>query len=186
MKADNQVSWTDDELQLLDKLIKQGMSYDLISEQIHKSSKAIRGKAYIIYGTENLDKIIQGDIDPQKHEQQKRERNERRAEQKLRVQLVCKLTYILLIKRNSMEFGEFWQKDICYNWHDVKGCLAQEHDCDSCASFIRIRPQYCVRCGDTIISRDKENICRRCKDQRKKQAQRKYAIKNKFRAEEVR
>ena len=34
-----------------------GYDYDLISEHINRSSKAIRGLVYRSYGTENLDKV---------------------------------------------------------------------------------------------------------------------------------
>jgi hypothetical protein len=179
VRADNQIDWTDDELRRLDEYIKRGMSYELIAEQLGRSAKALRGKAYVLYGTEVLDKIIQGNIDPVKHEQQKQERNQRRREQKERSELMTKVITLLLIKRNAMAFGEYWQKEICMNWHDVRGCQAKEHNCDSCVSFIRIRPQYCVRCGATIINRDRGKICARCAEQRKKQAQRKYAITHK-------
>ncbi|MFA0816006.1 MAG: hypothetical protein ACC608_09495 [Anaerofustis sp.] len=184
IKANNQTKWTAGDIEALELFIKQGMSYEIMAEKMSgKSSKAIRGKVYTLYGSENLDKIIRGEIDNQKHERQKTERNQRRRDEKVRAELMKKVITLLMIKRNSMEFSEYWQKEICMNWNDIKGCLAKEHDCDSCSEFIRIRPQYCVRCGTTIISRDKEQICQRCKDQRKKQAQRKYAIKSKKQGE---
>jgi len=40
-----------------DELLDSGVSYEVMSEIIGKSVKAIRGKVYWIYGTETLDKV---------------------------------------------------------------------------------------------------------------------------------
>lgn len=58
LKADNHVKWTDTEKQEAIKMIQNGTPYSLIAECIGKSEKAIRGKVYIWFGTENLDKVI--------------------------------------------------------------------------------------------------------------------------------
>lgn len=57
IKADNHIKWTNGELARLKDLIMAGYGYDLISEHINRSSKAIRGLVYRSYGTENLDKV---------------------------------------------------------------------------------------------------------------------------------
>jgi len=49
--------WEDWQLKKLDELIDGGVSYEHMSEVIGKSVKAIRGKVYVIYGTEVLDKV---------------------------------------------------------------------------------------------------------------------------------
>ena len=49
--------WEDWQLKKLDELIDGGVSYEHMSEVIGKSVKAIRGKVYCLYGTENLDKV---------------------------------------------------------------------------------------------------------------------------------
>jgi len=49
--------WEDWQLETLDELLDSGMSYEHMSEVISKSVKAIRGKVYCLYGTENLDKV---------------------------------------------------------------------------------------------------------------------------------
>jgi len=57
IKADNHIKWQPQEFELLDRLIRNGTPYPLIAEQIGKSEKAIRGKVYVRYGLENLDKV---------------------------------------------------------------------------------------------------------------------------------
>lgn len=57
LKADNQIKWTAAEFALLEELIKTGYGYELISEKIGRSAKAIRGRVYCLYSTENLDKV---------------------------------------------------------------------------------------------------------------------------------
>lgn len=92
-----------------------------------------------------------------------------------RICLIIRLRDILLAKRNSMEFGEYWQKDLCQHWDDVKGCTAGCENCDECAEFQRIKPQYCARCGGTFYEREQSRFCQPCRAARKKAAQRKYA-----------
>jgi len=103
----------------------------------------------------------------QKERKVKREKFEQKA-------LIVQLQRVLLARRNSMEFGEYWQKDMCMNWDDVLGCKAGCTDCDSCTEFVRIQPQYCVRCGATFYERSPNRICSRCRAARKRQAYRKY------------
>lgn len=103
----------------------------------------------------------------QKERKAKRERFEQKA-------LIIQLQRVLLTHRNSMEFGEYWQKDMCMNWDDVLGCKAGCSDCDSCSNFIRIQPQYCVRCGATFFERTKNRVCAPCRAARKASAARKY------------
>ncbi|MBP3677410.1 MAG: hypothetical protein J6I97_03600, partial [Agathobacter sp.] len=57
VKADNHIKWNKADLQQLGYLIERGYGYDLIAEELGKSSKAIRGKVYATYLTENLDKV---------------------------------------------------------------------------------------------------------------------------------
>lgn len=103
----------------------------------------------------------------QKERKVKREKFEQKA-------LIVQLQRVLLARRNSMEFGEYWQRDMCMNWDDVLGCKAGCTDCDSCTEFIRIQPQYCVRCGATFYERFQNRICARCRAARKSQAFRKH------------
>ena len=74
------------------------------------------------------------------------------------------------------EYSEFWQKDMCLNWDDVKGCLACKNNCDSCTLFRRIPAQYCKRCGKDFFERKQNIFCSACRTARLHQAQKKYAI----------
>lgn len=56
VKADNHIKWTEEEELKLSELLKKGVGYESMSEQLGKSSKSIRGKVYRMYLTENLDK----------------------------------------------------------------------------------------------------------------------------------
>ena len=56
VKADNHVKWTEEEYNLLGEMLKDGKNYEYMSEKLGKSSKAIRGRVYCMYLTENLDK----------------------------------------------------------------------------------------------------------------------------------
>lgn len=49
--------WTDDMYRTIVKGIKNGDSYSLIAKRIGKSEKAVRGKVYNKYLTENADKV---------------------------------------------------------------------------------------------------------------------------------
>ena len=88
--------------------------------------------------------------------------------------LAIRLVNALRAYRNSMEYGEYWQKDMCQHWDEINGCTAGERNCDECAKFQRIHPQNCVRCGATFYERKPNRICERCRIQRKKQGYRKY------------
>lgn len=49
--------WTEEKKEMLIRLIEKGYSYELIAEQMEKSSLAIRGFVLRTYGVENLDKV---------------------------------------------------------------------------------------------------------------------------------
>lgn len=85
-----------------------------------------------------------------------------------RTTLAIRLCNILLAHRNSMEYGKYWQKDLCQNWNDITGCTAGCTDCDSCTEFRRIKPQYCARCGGTFYERRENRFCQNCRTARKK------------------
>ena len=57
VKADNMISWTDEEFKILAEMIKAGSGYHEIVNKIGKSEKAIRGKVGTTYYTEVLDKV---------------------------------------------------------------------------------------------------------------------------------
>ena len=190
VKAGNHTLWTEEQIANLGKMIKQGCNYEAIHEEIpDKSVKAIRGYVFRFYLTESLDKVrkyigdgVFGDNLPERKITQW---NCMSIEEKCEVkENVRQLAYLLNQRARqlspvSAEYKDYWQKDMCMNWSDIHGCKAGEKNCDSCDAFQRIREQYCVRCGSTILSRSEVKICDKCRLMRKKQAQKKWAILNK-------
>lgn len=192
VKASNSY-WTDDQFAILSNSIKQGFTYEAIHEKIpDKSTKAIRGYVFRFYLTESLDKVRSyigdGSFGDNMPERKLYQRQHMTPEQRYEVkENVSQLAYLLNQRARqlspvSAEYKDYWQKDMCMNWDPIHGCKAGEKSCDSCSSFIRIREQYCIRCGATIISRDKLDLCSACRTARKKQAQRKWAILSKRQA----
>lgn len=190
VKAENHTLWTEAQIAILGKMIKQGCNYEAIHEEIpDKSVKAIRGFVYRYYLTESLDKVRgyigDGSFGDNMPERKLSQWNCMSIEEKSEVkENVSQLAYLLNQRARqlspvSAEYKDYWQKDMCMNWNDIYGCKSGEKSCDSCSSFIRIREQCCVRCGSTIISRSEVKICDKCRLMRKKQAQKKWAILNK-------
>ena len=180
LKADTQSVWTDEQLRTVCEMIKAGSSYESMSLVIGKSAKAIRGKVFIVYLTENLGKVRKligdgqwGDNRPDRTLRQKNcmtiEEKERTKEELGK--LVGLLTYQI---RKQFDDQDNWQRNLCQNWDKVKGCTVGGVDCDDCADFLRIRPQYCARCGATFYERHENRMCERCRMARKKAAARKY------------
>lgn len=169
--------WSAADLQLMADMIRQGCSYTMIGDACGgRSEKAIRGVCWQKYQTENMDRIraLLGDgpwgtgapeptVKHFKHKEIVRKP-------------ITRLCELLLIHRNSMDWGEYWQRDLCQHWNDVRGCLMHCTDCDSCTKFQRIRPQYCRLCAGEFTSRAEQTYCPKCRTMRKKQAQRKYAV----------
>ena len=52
------------------------------------------------------------------------------------------------------------------------------YNCAECTSFVRIKPQYCARCGGTFYERQENRFCKTCRVAKKKTAQRKWAREN--------
>ena len=180
LKADNHTLWTDEQIQTLCRMIKQGSNYETMSRTIGKSTKAIRGKVFTVYLTENLQKVSQmlgdGEWGDNRPERRIYQRNLMTIEEKTEVKtemgkLVSLLTYQL---RKHFDDQDNWQRHLCQNWDDIKGCTIGEMDCDDCNHFQRIRPQHCVRCGATFLERKPNLRCERCRIQRKKAGYRKY------------
>ena len=60
LRGDPHTPWTDEEIGLLDDLIRGGCGYSVMALKIERhSEKAIRGLVWRTYGTENLDKVRQ-------------------------------------------------------------------------------------------------------------------------------
>lgn len=180
VKADNRSKeWTDADLQVVADGIRNGDSYMEISQKLGRSEKALRSKIYFVYLTENADKIRAmmgngafGDGAPIPTVRQgfnlSRTRTAVRKDLSLLLRALC-------IRRNELGFEPYWQRFMCMKWDDIAGCTAGCNDCDSCAEFQRIQPQYCARCGGTFFERTENRFCNPCRTARKKAAQRKYA-----------
>jgi hypothetical protein len=180
IKADNHNLWTPEEFKQLEELIKQGTSYPLMAEVLGKSDKAIRGRVYQMYLTENLDKVRAyisngswGDNRPERTIKQRLLMNIEEKEQ-VKEDLSKLAGLIRAYAKTHYDYNDYWQKDICIKWDDY--CTENETCCDSCTKFVRIRPQYCVRCGKTFFERHESKICKSCREQRIKQFKRKYAV----------
>ena len=186
VKADNHIKWMDEEWSTLALMIKQGDSYEAMSDVLGRSAKAIRGRVFDVYLTKNLDKVRAyigkgkwGHGAPDKPLRYRRMMtpSEREDAKQLLSALAGDLLALAKNKSNvEEEFKDFWQKDLCVNWDNVHGCTAGESDCDSCLSFRRIPVQYCKRCGKDFYERKSNYFCNDCRRARLKQAQRKYAI----------
>lgn len=186
VKADNHQKWTESEYTLLGEMIKCGSKYEEISDRIGRSVKAIRGRVFDKYLTENLDKVRNyigngnfGDGTPDKPLKYKRlMSNEEKNQANLLLSIIAG-DLLCVAKTNSNvdeEYSEYWQKDMCLNWSNIKGCIVCEKDCDSCTSFKRIPVQHCKRCGKDFFERKSADFCIGCRTARLHQAQKKYAI----------
>ena len=174
--------WTDVMLQIVADGIRNGDSYQLIARKIDKSEKAVRGKVYQIYITENADKIrvMMGDGPfgtgaPIPNVKRGVFLSKYRTEIKKNLSI---LDGLLRYRMNELGFDPYFQRHMCLNWDSITGCTAGCTNCDECSEFRRITPQYCVRCGATFYERAKNRYCERCRVARKKQAQRHWARVN--------
>ena len=180
IKADNHDLWTDEQLYTVGEMIKDGSNYENMSLVIGKSAKAIRGKVYSVYLSENLDKVRKilgnGDFGDNRPQRLLKQRGLMSLEEKGEVkQALGTLAGILAYQiRKQFNDQDNWQRHLCGNWDEVKGCTAGETDCDTCSSFVRIRPQYCARCGKTFYERQENRMCQGCRVQRKKLGYKKY------------
>ena len=180
LREDPHSTWTQQQLQMLGRMMKAGANYETMSEAIGKSTKAIRGKVFSTYLTERLDKACalmgDGEFGDNRPERKLSQRTLMTVEEKAEVKesmskLVGLLTYQL---RKHFDDQDNWKRNLCQHWDKIKGCTAGGVDCDDCADFLRIRPQYCGRCGATFYENKENRICERCRTARKKSAARKY------------
>lgn len=185
VKAENPTGdnkWTDEKVRTLADGIRNGDSYMVIAQAVGKSEKAVRGKVWTTYLTENADKIraMLGDGDwgngaPDPTVKQAIHLSNGRAEVRRNLSI---LDAILRKRINDLGYDPYWQRFMCENWDDIGGCLAGGTDCDSCTEFKRIRPQYCARCGGTFYERKENRFCQDCRTARKKRAQRHWCRTN--------
>lgn len=176
IKADNHIKWTDDDFAILADMINSGANYYCISEVLGKSEKAIRGRVFCIYLTENLRKVREilaggrwGDNKPDRPIGKNTVCIDAEDRKIIRSQMSLLCGVLVHEIKKHYDESDFWQKDMCMHWDDRKGCTAGCIDCDACSAFERIRPQYCVRCGGTFYEKNENRICAACRTARKKQ-----------------
>ena len=182
LKADNHIRWTRDELYTLGEMIKDGCGYEMISESIGKSGKAIRGRVYNMYLTENLDKVREiigsGNFGDNRPDRKLKQWNTMNTEERIQVRdLMIRLAAILKhefkIQIDDTEWGEFFQKDTCQNF--CSDCL-KTAGCDECLNYKKVEPQNCKMCGKTFWEKKDNLYCSVCRDMRKKQWLRKRFV----------
>lgn len=185
VKADNHGSkakWLDEDFETLADGIRNGDSYTEIGNKIGKSEKAIRGKVYFVYLTENADKVrtMMGDGPwgagtPVPTVKQATHLSRTRSETKAMLEQLAGVLYHRTLELKKVDYDQYFQRAMCMNWDDLhSSCAAGCNDCDSCVEFVRIQPQYCVRCGGTFFERAENRVCAPCREARRKQAYRKY------------
>jgi hypothetical protein len=177
VKADNRNMWTKQDFITLADMIKNGFSYGAIGEVLGRSEKAIRGKAYFDYLTENADSIRAmigsgpwgaGAPIPTVRQGVCLSRTRTQVAKDLSA-----LAGLIAYRRNQLGYEPYWQRHMCMKWDDVKACTAGCQDCDSCTEFERIKPQYCVRCGKEFFEREANQRCKACRKARQYQHLRK-------------
>lgn len=186
VKADNHgvsSSWTSLMYETVAEGINNGDSYMAIANSIGKSEKAVRGKVYNVYLTENADKVRKlmnggswGDGAPVPTVRQAKSLSQHRTACNKEI---SSLIRVLKFRMNELGFGTYWQREMCMNWDDFKGCKAGGDNCDECTEFRRIKPQYCARCGREFFERKENRFCYKCRKARKKKAQKHWVRENK-------
>lgn len=186
VRADNHgntAQWTEGMYEVVANGICNGDSYNSIARKIGKSEKAVRGKVYTVYLTESADKIRKminggkwGDGAPVPTVRQARTLSQHRAACNKQI---SSLLSVLRYRMNELGYGTYWQRKMCMNWDDYKGCKAGCENCDECAEFARIKVQYCARCGTDFYERVQNRFCSKCRTARKKKAQKHWAMVNK-------
>ena len=185
VKADNHAAsskWTEADFAILADGIRNGDSYCQIGRLLGKSEKAIRGKVYFVYLTEDADKVRKmmgeqpwGYGAPVPTVKQAVVLSRTRTETKDMLEQLCGVLYRRTAELKKTDYDHYFQRAICINWNDMDSrCEAGCEDCDSCTEFIRIQPQYCVRCGATFYERKPNRRCTQCRVARKRMAARKY------------
>ena len=182
VKADNhgkESEWTAADFQALADGIRRGDSYTEIGKAVGRSEKAVRGKVYFDYLTERADKVRAmlgngpwGTGAPTPTVKQGVVLSRCRTQTKKDLSSLCG---VLRYRMNELGYDPYWQRFMCMKWDDLEGCTAGCADCDACTEFVRIKPQYCARCGGTFYERQENRICKSCRVARKKAAQRKWS-----------
>lgn len=144
VRADNHgksAVWAEDDYQILAEGIRHGDSYTAIARAVGKSEKAVRGKVYFTYLTENADKVRAmlgagswGDGAPVPTVGQGIHLSRTRAA--VRKDL-SDLAGLLTYRSAEMRYDPYWQRQMC-QYGDGAGCTIGEKNCDECVRFQRI------------------------------------------------
>lgn len=189
VKADNhsaEAKWKDDDFRILADGIRNGDSYTEIGRLIGKSEKAIRGKVYFVYLTESADKVraMMGDHPwgygaPVPTVKQAVHLSRTRTDTKAMLETLAGVLYRRTLELKKVDYDHYFQRATCMNWDELHSCCAAGcEDCDACTKFVRIPPQYCVRCGATFYERKENRVCAPCRAARRRQAFKKYRYFN--------
>ena len=153
----------------------------MIAESIGKSAKAVRGRVYNMYLTENLDKareiIGNGNFGDNRPSRKLKQWNAMNTEERIQTRdLMIRFTAILKhefkIQIDQTEWGEFFQKDTCQNF--CSDCL-KTSGCDECLNYKKVEPQICKMCGKTCYEKKVINFCAACRNMRMRNYLRKRA-----------
>lgn len=174
--------WTDEDFTILADGIRNGDSYLHIAQMLGRSEKTVRSKVYFIYLTENADKVraMMGDHSwgygaPEPTVRQAVCLSRTKTATKAMLEQLAGVLYRRTLELKKEDYDHYFQRAMCMNWDDLHSCCAAGcADCDSCTEFIRIQPQYCVRCGATFFERAENRVCGPCRAARRRQAFKKY------------
>lgn len=179
------VAWSADQLQILTDGIKNGDSYALIAKAVGKSEKAVRGKVYTAYYTEDADNVRRmigdgsfGDGKPVPLVKQARFYSPWRVPIKNDIEAIAGILQFVADRQAAelLKDDPYFQKNMCVKWDPYKAvCTAGCENCDACGEFERLRPQYCCRCGIDFLDRKPATFCPACRAARKKAAQQHWA-----------
>ena len=185
VRADNhskESTWSDADYQAIAEGIRHGDGYPLIGRAVGRSEKAVRGKVYFTYLTEDADKVRAMMQDgpwgfgaPEPTVRQGFSLSRTRTEVRRNLSI---LDALLRKRINDLGYDPYWQRFMCANWNAINGCTAGCTDCDSCTEFRRIKPQYCARCGATFYECAENRFCMPCRKARRNQAARRWYREN--------
>lgn len=174
--------WDEEAFRILADGIRDGDSYAAIGRRLGKSEKAVRGKVFTVYLTENADKVREmmgngkwGDCAPVPTVKQGIVLSRHEATTKRNL---AALAFVLKQRAISLGWDPYWQRKMCQHWDDMEGCTAGGENCDICVDFKRMEPQFCSRCGRDFFERKQNRFCQECREARKRQAQRRWARMN--------
>ncbi len=185
VKADNHTEWTNDEFNIITEGIKNGEKFrDVALKLPLRSEKALRGLVYRYYLTENADRVRSmigkgefGDNLPERSLKHFRIMDpEEKFLVKENMEMMAGILHAWAEKRSAAgeKYEFYFQKDMCMHWDNIRGCKKECESCDDCTEFLRIRPQFCARCGETFIEREENRFCKTCRTERKKKYIRKF------------